>query len=132
RHPHRGSLENSSMFQQDLVDFDRRDVDAPPDDQILDAAGDADESVRVLDGEVAGLDAVGANGFDRSVVPQIAHRRVRPARRHFTFDAGRTWFTVGVDDSEFLVQRRDADRADAILVGAISAYPASLRHAVHL
>src|SRR6266849_6579222 len=132
RHPHRGSLENSRMFQQDLVDLDRRDVDAAPDDQILDAAGDANESVRVLDGKVAGLDAVGANGFDRSVVPQIADRRMRPARRHFTFDARRAWFAVGVDDGEFLVQRRDADRADAILVGAIAAHPAGFRHAVHL
>src|SRR5258708_6717940 len=132
RHPDRGRLENSGMSQQDLVDLYRRYVDAAPDDQILDAAGDANESVRVFDGEVAGLDAVGANGFDRAVVQQIADRRLRSARRHLTFDARRTRSAVGVDDGEFLVQRRDADRADAILVGAIAAHPAGFRHAVHL
>src|SRR6266849_2095216 len=130
RHPHRGGFENSKMFQQYLVDLDGSDVHATPDDQILAAAGDADESVRVLHGEVAGLDAVGANGFDRSVVPQIADRRVRPARRHFTFDARRAWSAVSVDDGEFLMQRRDADRADAILVSAVAAHPAGFRHAV--
>src|SRR5260370_2769248 len=48
RHPDRGRLENSGMSQHDLVDLDRRYVDAAPDDRILAAPGDCYESAPVF------------------------------------------------------------------------------------
>src|SRR6202030_2384165 len=116
RHADGRGLENSGMLQQDLVDLRGCDVHAAPDDQILGAAGDTNKAIRVLDGEVAGLDAVGADALDRSVIQKITDRGMRAARRHLAFGAGRTWSAVSVDDGEFLVQRRDPDGTDAVLV----------------
>src|SRR5262252_512554 len=131
-HADRRCLENSGVLQQDLIDLDRGDVHAAPDDQVLGAAGEANKAVRVLDAEVTGLDTLGADSFDRSVIHQIADRGVRAARRYLALDAGRAGMAVRIDDSEFLVQRRDADRADAVFICAVAAHPAGLRHTVHL
>ena len=68
RHADRGGFEHAGMLEHDLVDLQRRDVDAAADDQVLAAAGDADEAVGILDAEVAGLDALAEHGVDRAVV----------------------------------------------------------------
>src|SRR5215468_3037851 len=132
RHADRRSLENPGVLQQDLVDLHRGDVYAAADDQVLGTAGDANKAIRVFDSKIAGLDAVGADALDRSVIHEIADRGVRASRRHLAFDAGRAGLTLSVDDSEFLVQRWDPDGTDAVFICAVAAYPASFRHAVHL
>src|SRR4029077_9815602 len=113
RHAYRRSLENSSVPQQYLIDLCRRDIDAAPDDQILGPARDANEPVRILDGEVTGLDAVGANALDRSIIQKISDCGVWSAGRHLAFDTRGAPIATGVHDSEFLMQRRNADGADA-------------------
>src|SRR5262252_8409174 len=109
-HADRRCVENSGVLQQDLIDLDRGDVHAAPDDQVLGAAGEANKAVRVLDAEVTGLDTLGADSFDRSVIHQIADRGVRAARRYLALDAGRAGMAVRIDDSEFLVQRSERCR----------------------
>ena len=68
----------------------------------------------------------------RAVVQQIADGGVRAAGGHLALDADRAGLAVAIDDGEFLVQRRHADGAHPVLVGAVAAHPAGLRHAVHL
>ncbi len=132
RHADRGGLRHAGMLDQDLVDLQRRDVDAAADDQVLGAAGDADEALRILDAEIAGLDALAVERIDRAVVVEIADRHLRPADRDLALDAGRAFLALRIGDHQLLMQRRKPDRAHLLGVVAVAADPAGLRHAVHL
>ncbi|MEI6506354.1 MAG: hypothetical protein WCO90_10820, partial [Planctomycetota bacterium] len=78
-HADRGRFEDAGMAQQYLVDLGRRNVHPAADDEVLGAAGDADEAVLVLRREVASLDAVRPDALDRAVVEEVADAGMRPA-----------------------------------------------------
>src|SRR5437763_10989690 len=79
----RGGIEDARVLKQDLIDLDRRYVDAAANDEILAAPDHANEALCIPAREIAGCDALAADRLDCTVRAQIADGDVRSSGRDF-------------------------------------------------